>query len=202
MHFRAVAGIISLSLFFSAGAAFATGRGNSIVSISSGIVSIDDFRGVTATSYMDIPYGYSTAVFESYRYFLTNHFAVGLGIGVDEVKGDLTYGNPKANGGVEGTAGTYIRHAYTIAPELFIKYSERGKTMLYGYCGIGYTFSTVEKAYYPEQYAVAYQNGVTPYPAYLPPYLSAQNPLYVNDDHMNFQVTVLGIRVGGKLHGT
>ena len=171
-----------------------------MISLSSGIVTFDDYRGVTATSYMDIPYAYSSAVFATYRYFITDHFAIGLSAGLDDVKGNLTYGNPKANGsGMEGTAGTYIRHAYTVAPEFFLKYREKGRTMLYGYCGVGYTLSKVEKAYDPQLYANVYQNGVSPYPAGLPNYLSAQNPLYVNDNHINAQVTALGISIGWEV---
>lgn len=174
-------------------------KGKSMISLSEGIVSSDEFNGVTYTSYMDIPYQYSGALFLSYRYFITDYCAIGVSCGIDDVKGNLTMGNPKFNGsGQDGTVGTYIRHTATFAPEMFLKYMHHGRVMIYGYAGIGYTYSRVEKAYNPQIYAGGYQNGVNAYTT-LPDYLSAVNPLYITQYHINGQVTPFGLRVGDKI---
>ncbi len=169
-----------------------------MITLGAGIVTPDEFTGVTSTSYMDVPFAYSGALFLSYRYFLTDHFAIGVSGGIDDVKGNLTYGNPNFNGGQEGTAGTYIRHTTTIAPELFFKYTQHGRVMIYGYVGMGYTRSRVEKAYDPRIYASFYQNGVNTNTT-LPDYLSAVNPLYITQYHINGQVTPFGLRIGEKI---
>jgi outer membrane protein W len=199
MRFKTITHAIMIVLFLCHGIALAGDKGSSLISLSSGIITIDEFNGVTATSFMDIPSRYSTAAFLTYRYFVTDHIAIGVTAGIDDVEGNLTYGNPNVNGGIDGTAGTYIRHTCTIAPEVFIKYYQRHNAMLYGYAGAGYTLSKVEKAYSPEQYAAFYQNGVNTSSGGLPPYLSAQNPVYINENHFNAQLTAFGIRLGEKV---
>jgi hypothetical protein len=200
MRLKAVLLILLVTLFITPGILYAQRSGNSLLSFSAGIVTVDEFKGVTYTSYMDIPFAYSGAAFLSYRYFITDHVAVGLSAGMDDVKGNLTFGNPKFNGtNMEGTAGTYIRHTYTLAPEIFLKYHQNNGVMLYGYCGVGYTFSKVEKAYDPQLYASAYQNGVNPNAGSVPAYLSPTNPYYEIESHLNGQITALGIRIGEKV---
>ena len=201
MHPRITLFILWLLLYFAPNIALASDKGKSMMTLNAGIVTVDEFRGVTYNSYMDIPSAYSGAIFFSYRYFITNGFAIGVSIGTDDVKGNLTYGNPKFNGtGREGSTGTYIRHTYTIAaPELFLKYAEYGNTTLYGYAGVGFTYSRVEKAYRTELYASAYQNGVNPYPTPTPNYLEQQNPVYINEPHFNGHITALGISIGKKV---
>jgi len=135
MHFKAITHALIVALFLCPCIVRAGDKGTSMLLLSSGIVTIDEFSGVTATSYMDIPYKYSTAAFLTYRYFITNRIAIGVAAGIDNVVGNLTEGNPNFNGGLEGTTGTYIRHTYTIAPEVLIKYFERHNAMLYGYAG-------------------------------------------------------------------
>jgi len=190
--------ILCFSLILLSGTLSVFGQSRSMIVLNTGLFTEDEFRGVTSTSFMDIPYAYSTAFFLSYRYFIIPHIAIGLSIGTDDVKGHLTYGNPKVTGGYEGTAGNYVRQTYTFAPELFIKYLEEGNKMFYGYIGFGYTYAKLEKAYDVSQYAIAYQNGVRPNPYYLPYYLSAQNPVYVIENHVSTQFTLLGIRTGFK----
>jgi len=199
MHFKAISHALIIAFFLCPGIALASDKGSSLLLLSCGMVTVDEFRGVNSTSYMDIPYKYSTAAFLTYRYFITDRIAIGVTAGIDNVVGNLTYGNPNFNGGLDGTAGTYIRNTCTIAPEVFVKYFQRHHALLYGGAGAGFTLAKLEKAYSPVQYATFYQNGVNTASGGLPPYLSTQNPVYANENHFNAQLTAFGVRLGGKI---
>jgi len=199
MHSKKIPVILLLLLSCSQNYLLAQEKGGSMITLTEGLVTPDELNGVTYTSYMDIPFSFTGALFLSYRYFITDHFAIGLSAGTDNVKGNLTEGNPNFNGGQDGTVGTYIRNTVTVAPELFLKYFQRGRVMIYGYAGMGYTFSRLEKAYNTQIYASGYQNGVNTNTGQPAPYLSVENPVYTNEGHANGQLTPFGLRVGDKL---
>lgn len=172
--------------------AFAVRKGNSELFLGVGLVSSNEFYGVTNTSKMGFPYCYSGAWFFTYRFFLTDHIAIGLSGGFDNVKGDVTQGNPKYNGGHDGNIGVYAHNCYTIAPEFFVKYAGWNVIMFYGYMGLGYSTSSITRGYSSDVIARTYQNGVVTYQ--LPPLEPDQNfSVY------KLQVTPIGIRAGSTV---
>ena len=183
-----------LAVLLPGGPSMAQQKGQSQLNLGYGLVSPEQLYMCTNSAYASIPYAFTGAIFLNYRQFLTDHFAIGFDIGIDNAKGDLTFGRYVEGGAV----GTYVDNTFTVAaPELYIKYKKGKHSTCYGSANVGFTFSRIEKAYNPTVFSRFYYNGQA---AVNKPYdLPPVNPYYSNDSYINGQLTFLGIRKDGKV---
>ena len=161
--------------------------------LSEGIISGAEAHGWSGppllSSYISFPSAITGAVFLTYRHFFTRRFALGATIGLDDLSGDISYGNPEHSAtGLDGVSGHYSVHAYTASVEALFAYVKTDGFMFYGYGGIG---------------ATSFDDKCTIFPnaPYGPPVPMPSNPYDYHVTDFNFQLTPVGIRFGGDIGG-
>jgi len=172
-----------------------TNLGNNEFYLGAGILSLDQFLGLgeksNAGTFMSFPYSYSSAAFITYRHYFTRILALGLTLGADNQKGDLSYGPPRGPfSGYDGNSGYYKREVYTGAAEALINYRTGYKAKIYGYLGIGYTSSKETFNFFSNIPDQSYFYGT-------PSSLFARQNTTVDFSHVNFQLTAFGVRTSG-----
>jgi hypothetical protein len=176
---------------------------NNALYLSDGVLSFDQIRGVVTAenpvlNYVSFPYVITGALFLTYRRHISKKCFLGVTAGLDNQRGDLSYGPDEGNfssmyGISNGISGYYTRQVYTGALEIGINYYQRKKQATYGYIGAGYTFEKLEDHFYNGILEPAFfygNSGLVP-----------TNPYSVYVSHFNFQVTPIGYRFGGRLGG-
>jgi len=172
-----------------------TNLGDNEFYLSEGILSFDQFLGLgeksNAGEFVSFPYTYTGAAFITYRHYFTRIMALGVTIGADNQKGDLSYGPDNGPfSGYGGNSGYYKREVYTGAVEALINYRAGYKAKMYGYLGLGYTSSKETFNFFSNIPDQSYFYGT-------PSSLFARQNTTVDFSHVNFQLTALGVRTGG-----
>lgn len=161
-------------------------KGKDELYIGDGYISQNQIRGWVGppllTGYISEPKLNTGAAFLTYRHFLSENFAIGATLGMDNEEGDLSYGNPRLTG-QEGTSGHYTVHAYSLAIEALLVYSKSEQNMVYGYLGAGTTYFDDKCMIFANAYS----------PVSLP-----SNPYDYHPVLYNFQFTPVGVRFGGN----
>lgn len=161
--------------------------GNSEIVVNDGLLSTDQVAAIGEGGYYvslkDMPYNMTGAGFVTYRYYLSNRLAIGFCAGLDNQKGNLSYGPPHTSGySIVGHSGSYKRNIYTLAPELLFIYNRLEKSMFYGVAGAGYTFGMVDYSFNASGERFFRYN----------------TPLHEQRSHFNAQITPIGFRQTDK----
>lgn len=160
--------------------------------LSVGVVTPDEINGWAGeggimSGYISSPTLTTHALFLTYRHVFTKRFSLGLSVGIDNEKGELSYGNPEETGQNPGTSGYYNVYTYTVALEGSLTYFKRRYLKLYGCAGVGLTS-------YKDIYTI-YPNP----PSWVP--VPPTSPYTYREVHLNGQITGFGIRVGRAIAG-
>jgi hypothetical protein len=171
------------------------------ISISEGVVSSNQLCGIDEgplIGYMSFPYKITGAAFASFYKYASPRISVGITLGLDNQKGDLSYGNPRVGsiagrtgGGSDGISGVYNRKMFTVAAEFRYNYYIEDRCVLYCLAGIGYTTGNIDYSFFKD---AKFQDQL-----YGPNGLVPSNPSAHKVGRINAQVTPFGIRRGGKL---
>ncbi len=119
---------------------------------------------------------------------------MGITIGLDNQKGDLSYGRDGVMGYMGnngyGPSGYYKREVYTGAAEIQVAYRTEYKYKVYGYFGAGYTSSKITINFFDNISAQNYFYGT-------PSSMFPRKNTTVDFSHFNTQITPIGFRSGG-----
>ena len=165
------------------------------LSLNVGAITIEELNGYGARgtqwgNFTSTPHLTSGALFITYRRTITSWFYLGVGAGIDDEAGGLTYGDPKfVMGGSDAESGHYKVHTFTLAAEALFAYKKREDFMFYGYLGFG-------GAYFNEVYTLNSYSVGSPHLPELP-----SNPYNYKDVHWTAQVTPIGMRFGDEVAG-
>ena len=166
-----------------------------------GLLSYDQFAGIlgqmtNAAGIMSFPSNISGAAFLTYRHYFSETAALGITLGMDNQKGDLSYGKEGVNGNMGnngyGPSGYYKREVYTGAVELLANYRAGNRVRAYAYLGAGYTSTKVTFNFFSNITDQGYFYGT-------PSSLFLKQNTTVDFSHLNFQVTPIGFSTGKDL---
>ena len=138
-----------------------TSQGQHEISFSHGMIpgiEIDDFLSVTEDNNGNNETAHTPIFFATYRYYLTNNFAIGLTIGNQYIDG---YVNDNSDYGIF-ISNYHLQHTI-IASEYLVNYMNNKYCRLYGFLGIGISDNVYNGFSNPDN---RYSYGVKPHTIY------------------------------------
>jgi hypothetical protein len=192
--------ITFLSITITTGIANAQDVGSHEISIAAGYGTSDQyFDGVTPIFMQGATNKYtnsfaSGAWFLNYKGYISPEVTVGFTASFEQEKGD--WGVPMDESSDKYPLGVFNRVAYTLAPEVSVKYREDNGARIYATFGIGLT-TEKEKDIFQAAY---YANAISHY-NYTGTLTGTETTIANNRVHLNGYFSPFGFRFGNKLGG-
>ena len=192
--------IALLSIIITTRVANAQDVGNHEISVAAGYGTSDQyFDGVTPIFMEGSSNKYtnkfvSGAWFLNYKGYISPEVTIGFTASFEQEKGD--WGVPKEESEDKYPLGIFNRTAFTVAPEISIKYREDNGARIYATFGIGLTTEKEKDIFQAAYYSNAYN-----YYSYAGTLTGTETTIPNNRVHLNGYFSPFGIRFGNKLGG-